>query len=100
MHRELEDRFGALPLPVRNLLEYARLRILGRARSVLSIERTSQGVDIRFHETARIDPERVVEIVGSGERVVFAPPTTFRLKIAGPRADLFTNIEDLLREIT
>jgi transcription-repair coupling factor (superfamily II helicase) len=99
LHRELEDRFGALPLPVRNLLDYARLRILGRARSVLSIDRTVHGIDIRFHETARIDPERIVEIVGSGDRVVFAPPTTLRLKIAGPRADLFGNIEDLLREI-
>jgi transcription-repair coupling factor (superfamily II helicase) len=99
LYRELEDRFGALPLPVRNLLEYARLRILGRARSVMSIDRTTQGIDIRFHETARIDPERIVEIVGGGDRVVFAPPTTLRLKILGPRADFFTNIEDLLREI-
>ena len=99
LHRELEDRFGGLPLPVRNLIEYARLRILGRARGVLSIDRTVQGIDIRFHETARIDPERIVEIVGSGQRVVFAPPTTLRLKIAGPRSDLFANIGDLLREI-
>ena len=34
LYRELEDRFGALPLPIRNLLEYARLRVLGRARGV------------------------------------------------------------------
>jgi len=40
-----------------------------------------------------------VGIVGAGDRVSFAPPTTLRLKIAGPRADLFANIEDLLREI-
>ena len=37
---DLEDRFGELPLSVRNLLEYARLRILGRARGVTVIERT------------------------------------------------------------
>src|SRR4030095_1595173 len=29
LYRELEDRFGAMPLQVRNLLEYARLRVLG-----------------------------------------------------------------------
>ena len=51
MYRDLEDRFGDLPLPVRNLLEYARLRLLGRARGVTSIERTGQGIDIKFHET-------------------------------------------------
>lgn len=99
LYRELEDRLGELPLPVRNLLEYARLRILGRARGVTAIERTATGIDVRFHETARIDPERVVELVGRSEGLAFAPPATLRLKISGPRADLFTNIGDILREI-
>jgi len=99
LYRELEDRLGELPLPVRNLLEYARLRILGRARSVTAIERTAHGIDIRFHETARIDPERVIELVGRDENLSFAPPATLRLKTSGPRSDLFANIGDVLREI-
>jgi transcription-repair coupling factor (superfamily II helicase) len=99
LSRELEDRLGELPLSVRNLLEYARLRILGRARGVTAIERTANGIDIRFHETARIDPERVVELVGRGEGLTFAPPATLRLTRVGPRADIFANIGDVLREI-
>ena len=51
----------------------------------MSIERTLQGIDIRFHETARIDPERIVELVGKGERITFAPPATLRLRTAGVR---------------
>jgi transcription-repair coupling factor (superfamily II helicase) len=99
MYRDFEDRFGDLPLPVRNLLEYARLRILGRARGVISIERTVQGIDIRFHENARIEPERIVELVGRQEGVVFVPPGTLRMKVSGPRSDLFQSIGDVLREI-
>ena len=99
MYRDLEDRFGELPMPVRNLLEYARLRILGRARGVTAIERTSQGIDIKFHETARIDPERIVELVASGDHVTFAPPATLRLQSPGSRADLFSSIENVLREL-
>ena len=99
MHRDLEDRFGELPLPVRNLLEYARLRILGRARGVTAIERTSQGIDIKFHETARVDPERIVELVAAGNGVTFAPPATLRLQAPSRLADLFTTIETVLREI-
>ena len=99
LYRELEDRLGALPLQVRNLLEYARLRVLGRARGVVSMDRTAAGIDIRFHESARIDPERIVELVGSGERIVFAPPTTLRIKTMATRADMFETIGDLLREI-
>jgi transcription-repair coupling factor (superfamily II helicase) len=99
LYRDLEDRFGELPSQVRNLLEYARLRVLGRSRGVVAIERTVHGIDIRFHESARIDPERVVELVGSGDSVTFAPPATLRLKAAGTRADFFRGIEDVLREI-
>src|SRR4029079_663070 len=99
LHRDLEDRFGELPLPVRNLLEYARLRILGRARGVTSIERTSHWIDIKFHETARVDPERIVELVGAGTGVTFAPPATLRLQPPADRADLFNSIERILREL-
>jgi transcription-repair coupling factor (superfamily II helicase) len=99
LYRDLEDRFGELPLPVRNLLEYARLRILGRARGVTSIERTAQGVDIKFHETARVDPERIVELVGAGNGVSFAPPATLRLQPPARPGDLFNGIETVLREL-
>jgi len=99
MYRDLEDRFGQLPLPVRNLLEYARLRILGRARGVMAIERTAQGIDIKFHTGARIDPQRIVELVGSSDSVTFAPPATLRLKPSSSRVELFPAIEEVLREI-
>ena len=99
MYRDLEDRFGELPLPVRNLLEYARLRVLGRARGVTSIERSGQGIDIKFHETARIDPERIVELIATGSGVTFAPPATLRLQPPARVADLFNSIETVLREI-
>jgi transcription-repair coupling factor (superfamily II helicase) len=99
MYRDLEDRFGEMPLPVRNLLEYARLRILGRARGVTSIERTGQGIDIKFHETARIDPERIVELIAAKNGVTFAPPATLRLQSPARMADLFNGIETVLRDL-
>ena len=102
LYRDLEDRFGELPLPVRNLLEYARLRILGRARGVTTIERSATGIDIKFHETARIDPERIVELVSANNGVTFAPPATLRLQSGGTtmlRAELFSSIENILREL-
>jgi transcription-repair coupling factor (superfamily II helicase) len=99
LYRDLEDRFGELPLPVRNLLEYARLRVLGRVRGVMSIERTGQGVDIKFHETARIDPENIVELVSGGNGVTFLPPATLRLQPPARMADLFNSIEAVLRRV-
>jgi hypothetical protein len=66
---------------------------------VTSIERTTQGIDIKFHETARVDPERIVELVGSGGGITFAPPATLRLQPAARAAGLFNGIETVLREL-
>jgi transcription-repair coupling factor (superfamily II helicase) len=98
-YREMEDRFGELPLQVRHLLEYARLRVLGRIRGVKAIDRTSQGIDIKFHESARIDPERIVEIVSRDTGIGFAPPATLRMKTTAVMADLFDRIGVVLRDI-
>ena len=49
-YRDLEDRFGELPLQVQNLLEYARLRVLGRSLGIHSIDRKRDSVDVVFHE--------------------------------------------------
>src|SRR5439155_23213806 len=99
LYRDLEDRFGELPLPVRDLLEYARLRILGRARGVTAIERTAHGIDIKFHETARVDPERIVELVGGSDKITFEPPATLRLSPMAGIADLFSRLDNNLLEL-
>jgi transcription-repair coupling factor (superfamily II helicase) len=66
---------------------------------VTSIERTSQGIDIKFHETARIDPERIVELIAAKNGVTFAPPATLRLQPPARMADLFNGIETVLRDL-
>jgi hypothetical protein len=55
-------------------------------------------VDIKFHESARVDPERIVELVERDDRITFAPPSTLRVKISGVR-DLFESVASVLREI-
>jgi len=74
-------------------------RALDGRRHRVQIERTAQGVDIKFHETARVDPERIVELVAAGNGVTFAPPATLRLQASGNRMELFGSIENVLREI-
>ena len=43
---ELQDRYGPLPTPVKNLLDVARLRILARASGLSDV--ATQGTMIRF----------------------------------------------------
>ena len=63
-----------------------------------AIERTAQGIDIKFYETARVDPEKIVELVSAGDGVTFVPPATLRLRQPSRMADLFNAIEAMLRE--
>ncbi len=99
-YRDLEDRLGSLPGPVENLLEYARLRVLGRSLGVRSIDRKRSDVDIVFDPNARVDPERIVQIVERRGEVGFMPPATLRIEGAGAGRDLLAMIQDVLRDLS
>ena len=65
---ELGDRYGAPPPPVRNLLEYAALKLLSQRIGVAQIERRRDAVSIRFTEKATVDPERLARFVARRAR--------------------------------
>ena len=62
---ELGDRYGTPPPPVRNLLEYAALKLLSQRIGVAQIERRRESVSIRFTEKASVDPERLARFVAT-----------------------------------
>ncbi len=70
---ELGDRYGTPPPPVRNLLEYAALKLLSQRIGVAQIERRRDAVSIRFTEKASVDPERLARFVASEPGTQFTP---------------------------
>ncbi len=99
-YQDLEDRFGSLPDAIRNLLEYARLRLRGRSLGVHLIERKRDAINIVFDQKAHIDPERIVQLVEGDPDVVFAPPATLRIKPPGPGRSIFESIQSVLEEVS
>ena len=99
-YRDLEDRLGRLPSPVENLLEYARLRVLGRALGARSIDRKRDRVEIAFAPEARIEPERIVQLVERNPDVGFMPPATLHVSAAEGAGRVFDRIRTVLRELT
>jgi transcription-repair coupling factor (superfamily II helicase) len=89
-----------LPAAIENLLEYARLRILGRALGVRSIDRKRNDVSIVFDSEARVDPERIVQLIERHADVAFMPPATLRVEGVGARRDLVESIQGVLRELS
>ena len=97
---ELGDRYGTPPPPVRNLIEYAALRLLSQRIGVAQIERRREAVSIRFTEKASVDPERLARFVASEPGTQFTPAGVlkFSLKEKQPEQVLL-RLKSLLEQL-
>ncbi|HSC46406.1 MAG TPA: transcription-repair coupling factor [Candidatus Acidoferrum sp.] len=63
--KELEDRFGPLPVSVTNLLEYAALKSECERLRISAVERQGNRLAVRFHPETPLDPATLVRVVRS-----------------------------------
>jgi transcription-repair coupling factor (superfamily II helicase) len=83
---EMRDRYGPPPLPVLNLADYGRIRVLADALRVESIEREGALVVFRFREKAKVDPVRLVRLVRERSDLQLIPPVSLKLDLKKPPA--------------
>ncbi len=84
---ETEDRYGRIPLPVENLFQYARLRRLAEQIGVVSIDKTTDGMAIKFSEKARVDPEKLAGFMRKQAGATFTPSGVLRLDLTEEEID-------------
>ncbi|MGI9165913.1 MAG: transcription-repair coupling factor [Pyrinomonadaceae bacterium] len=87
IRRETEDRYGRVPHSVEELFAYARLRRLAEEVGVISIDRTADGIAVKFGEKARVSPEKLGVFVSTRERTVFTPTGVLRLDLNDEEID-------------
>ncbi|MFZ0063052.1 MAG: transcription-repair coupling factor [Pyrinomonadaceae bacterium] len=87
IRRETEDRYGRIPQPVEDLFAYARLRRLAEEIGVLSIDKTADGIAIKFCENARISPEKLTDFVSRDENATFTPAGVLRINLEEAQGD-------------
>jgi transcription-repair coupling factor (superfamily II helicase) len=73
VRKELEDRFGAPPTSVDNLLEYAVLKSMCERLRISAVERQGSRIAIRFHPETTIDPAALVNVVRSRKGIKLDP---------------------------
>jgi len=73
VRKELEDRFGALPNSVDNLLEYAVLKSLCERLRISAVERQGSRIALRFHAETPIEPATLVTVVRSRKGIKLDP---------------------------
>jgi len=82
----IRDRYGPPPSSVLNLAEYGRVRILADAIDIDSIDREGRMVVIRFRPNAKLDPMRLVKVVGGWPGATLVPPVSVKLDVEAPLA--------------
>ena len=91
---ELEDRFGPVPARVTALLQVMDLRRYLKHALVVRLRRQGSKIALRFHETAELDPSRLVALASARRDVRLLPDN--EVAIAVDRIDLAGIVEAVL----
>jgi transcription-repair coupling factor (superfamily II helicase) len=89
---ETEDRYGRVPVSVERLFSYARLRRLAEDIDMVSVDRTPDGIAMKFSEKARVSPEKLAEFVARHPGSVFTPNGVLRLTLGDEALDDVLNV--------
>jgi len=98
---ELQDRYGEPPPAVRNLLDYAALKLLAVRVGASGIDRKRDLVNIKFRQNAGIDPGMLAKFVSSQRGAQFTPDGNlkFSLKVSGA-PEILGQLRSLLEELS
>src|SRR5262249_31994781 len=81
--KELEDRYGPVPDAVRNLLQYSALKTMAEQIGVEAVDRRHNLLNIKFHPGTRVDPARLMNLVGKTPGAQFTPAGVLLLPMDG-----------------
>jgi transcription-repair coupling factor (superfamily II helicase) len=81
---ELGDRYGPPPEAVAHLLQYSVLKSLAERIGIENVERRHGFLNLKFHAGSRIDPKRLMDLVGQTQGAQFTPAGVLRLPVDGP----------------
>ena len=81
--KELEDRYGPVPEAVRNLLEYSALKTLAERIGIEVVDRRHSLLSVKFHAETRVDPGRLMGLVGKTRGAQFTPAGVLLLPLEG-----------------
>jgi transcription-repair coupling factor (superfamily II helicase) len=84
---ELQDRYGPPPPAVRNLLDYASLKLLCMKVGVNAIERKRDFVTMKFRQDATVDPEQLARFVSAQRGAQFTPDGMLKFVLKATAAE-------------
>ncbi len=95
MERELSDRYGRVPEPVKNLLKIARLKVYAGQLQIASISQDKNLVFIKFHSDFTESGEVLLRIAGEFSEEVslqVGREVAFKINVQGIPEDLLLDL--------
>ncbi len=99
IRNEMRDRFGALPPNVENLIRFVQVKHYAQQLGVLSIVREGGRGVMKLAQSAKVDPNKLLQLIAEDAQVKFTPNgvLSFPLRAHGP--EVIAHIEELLQRI-
>ena len=83
IEQELADRYGPVPEDIHLLLRYSGIKTSAEKIGIQAIDRRATLLNVKFHEEARVDAARLMELVASARGAQFTPAGVLRLPMEG-----------------
>jgi transcription-repair coupling factor (superfamily II helicase) len=97
---EMTDRYGPPPPAVRNLLDYASLKLLCMKVGVNAIERKRDSVTLKFQQNAAVDPEQLARFVSAQRGAQFTPDGMLKFILKATAAEeVLRTLRTILEEL-
>ena len=101
VRKELEDRYGPPPPPVRYLLAASALKLLCERVGVLAVDRKRDVVTVKFTEMAQIEPARLARFVSQNRGTQFSPGGVLKFPLRATQPEMIIDqLNGLLRELS
>jgi transcription-repair coupling factor (superfamily II helicase) len=99
---EMIDRFGLLPVPLKNLFAVSLLKQTAEKLGILKIEANSKGGKIEFTATPSVDPMKIIRLIQmKSQRYRLDGPSKLRFTLdTHEPADRISLVENVLLELT
>ncbi|HUJ15388.1 MAG TPA: transcription-repair coupling factor [Thermoanaerobaculia bacterium] len=99
IRNEMRDRFGAVPANVENLLHFVRVKQRAQQIGVVSITRQGALGVMKLTEKAKVDPNKLMQLIAENPQVRFTPNGVLSFPIKAHGRQVIDAIDDLLQRI-
>jgi transcription-repair coupling factor (superfamily II helicase) len=99
IRNEMRDRFGALPHNVESLLHFVKVKHRAQHLGVISIVREGARAIVKLTPQAKIDPNKLLQLIQENPNVKFTPNGVLSLPLNVQGTAVIAAIEEVLQMI-